>query len=113
MKTKWPVTVCLLSLLVSCGNTGDPKDDKQKEEDNNQDTQGYYEAQLVPLNSGIAGNTTGLFRIKIFGDEVKVMAGIQNSPGGFHRQYIHAGNSCPGPGADRNRDGILDFDESL
>jgi hypothetical protein len=113
MKKHLLVPVCLLSLLVSCGNTSDPNDDKEREEDTNQETQGYYESQLVPLNTGVAGSTVGTFHIRILGDEVKVTGSVQNSPHVFHRQFIHAGGDCPGPGADSNRDGNLDFNESL
>ncbi|MFL5784556.1 MAG: hypothetical protein ACJ76H_08115, partial [Bacteriovoracaceae bacterium] len=38
---------------------------------------------------------------------------VQNSPSGFHRQFIHTGGNCPGPGADINIDGVIGFDESV
>lgn len=107
--------MCLLTLLVGCGSDNDDNadDDRENEKDINQETQGFYEANLVPLNTGIAGSTVGNFKIRILGDEVRVRGEVQNSPGVFHRQFIHTGANCPGPGADTNIDGNLDYNESV
>jgi len=112
---KWPflVTMCLLSFLLSCGSDNDDNEDEEREEEVNRETEGFYETKLIPLNTGLAGSTLGNFRIRIFGDEVRVRGEVQNSPRVFHRQFIHTGPDCPGPGADSNLDGILSFDESL
>lgn len=104
--------MCLLTFLVACGSDDDSQDEERQEE-TNQETEGYYETGLVPLNTGVAGSTAGTFNIRIRGDEVRVRGNVQNSPRVFHRQFIHEGSSCPGPGADTNRDGVLDFNESL
>jgi hypothetical protein len=111
-KKKFLLTMCLLTFLVACGSDDDSKDDIQEEEDVNQETQGLYEASLVPLNTGVAGSTVGSFQIRILGDEVRVRGEVENSPPVFHRQFIHTGANCPGPGADTNIDGNLDFNES-
>lgn len=105
--------MCLLTLLVACGSDNDDNsDDVENEEEVNQETQGFYEASLVPLNTGLAGSTVGNFKIRILGDEVRVRGEVHNSPGVFHRQFIHTGANCPGPGADTNIDGNLDYNES-
>ncbi len=106
--------MCLLTVLLACGSDDDSKEDAEREEEDvNQETQGFYEASLVPLNTGVAGSTVGTFKIRILGDEVRVRGEVENSPRVFHRQFIHTGRNCPGPGADTDIDGNLSFDESL
>lgn len=114
MKKSILLTTCLLTFLLSCGSDNDDNEEEQdRQEEVNQETEGFYETSLVPLNTGLAGSTVGSFRMRILGDEVRVLGEVQNSPRVFHRQFIHTGSTCPGPGADTNLDGVLSFNESL
>ncbi len=114
MKTSLLVTLCSLCFVLSCGKDtmGDEFQEKQ-EVQGNQETDGYYETTLIPLNTQVAGSPTGYFRFRIAGDSVTVSGDVQNTPATFHRQYIHTGSNCPGPGADNDLDGNISFDESL
>jgi hypothetical protein len=114
MKRPFFLTLCLLTVLISCGGDKDSDDEEaQQEEDTTQETEGSYRADLVPLNTSVAGSTVGSFKIRIFGDEFRVRADVENSPNTFHPQFIHTGHNCPGPGADTNIDGVVSFNESI
>lgn len=114
MKKTILLTFSLLTFLIGCGSDKDKFDEeKERQEETNQEHQGFYETMLVPINTGLAGSSMGNFRIRILGDEVKVRGEMENTPRVFHRQFIHTGPNCPGPGADTNLDGNLSLDESL
>lgn len=81
-------------------------------DETDQAVEGLYIARLVPINLSVAGSTVGEFKIRIQGNEVRVRGEVENSPQVFHRQFIHAGRDCPGPGADTDIDGIISGKES-
>lgn len=114
MKKSFLLTLCLLSVLISCGRREGTESEEKVQEDNvPQETDGFYEAKIIPVNTSIAGSTVGDFRFRILGDEIRVRGDIANSPLTLHRQLIHQGNNCPGPGADEDLDGIVSYDESI
>ncbi|MES2525960.1 MAG: hypothetical protein V4598_02695 [Bdellovibrionota bacterium] len=114
MKKPVLLTTCLLSILLGCGSDKDEfEEEKAREEEINQETQGSYETFLVPVNTETAGSTVGSFMIRIQGDEVRVRGEVENSPNTFHKQFLHTGSACPGPGADTDLDGVVSFEESL
>lgn len=111
---EWILTLCLLSILISCGRREGEAGEPQKQvDDSPQEMDGMYQAKIIPVNTMTAGSTVGDFRIRILGDEVRVRGDIANSPGVTHQQKIHRGNNCPGPGADEDLDGIVSYDESV
>ncbi len=114
MKKPILLTLCLLTGLTGCGSDKESIDEvEEREEERNQETQGQYESFLVPVNTEVNGSTVGFFRIRILGDEVKVRGEVENSPPVYHRQFIHTGPNCPGPGADSDLDGVISFSESM
>lgn len=106
--------MCLLTILVACGRRAEENSEPQRQErETPQETEGMYQAKIIPVNIVSAGSTVGVFRIRIMGDEVRVRGDINNSTVVSHQQKIHRGQNCPGPGADDNLDGVVSYDESL
>lgn len=108
------LTLCLLSILLSCGKKmAETESSNIREDETDHDIEGMYVAKLTPLNMSVTGSTVGEFKVRILGDEVRVRGEVENSPPVPHRQYIHNGPDCPGPGADADLDGIISERESM
>lgn len=113
MKDHFLLTLCLLTALLSCGRQEGTVGDSQKQvDDSPQELDGMYEAQIIPVNTNVAGSTVGEFRIRIAGNELRMRGEIANSPPVPHRQHVHTGSNCPGPGADEDLDGTISYEES-
>ncbi len=114
MKNPVLLTIFLLITLISCGSDKDEfEEEKAREEEINQETQGTYETYLIPVNTETAGSTVGYFMIRILDDEVRVRGEVENSPRTFHKQFLHLGSDCPGPDADTDLDGVVSLEESV
>lgn len=102
-------------IITACGkeHTG-PKTFSRMVQEQRQETQGVYVANIESLNSHIAGNTTGKITVKILNDEFVVEGKISDSPANTrHVQLIHVGTTCPTSTADINADGIIDSTEAM
>lgn len=109
------INACLLSLM-SCGkDSGSTKNTTLvTQEEQEQDDQGIYRAVLLPINSDVAGTTTGTVEIRIEGDDFSVESSIAGSPAGVkHFQNIMMSTACPDMSVDKNSDGLIDFKETL
>jgi hypothetical protein len=106
---------CLLS-LVSCGSdssNGSGADTTQQEQQQ-QDDQGIYRAVLRPLNSSVAGTTSGTVEITIEGDEIVAESNVTGAPSGVkHLQNITVASACPTSSSDVNGDSFVDMVETL
>jgi len=86
-----------------------PTPEQQVESD-----QGIYRVVLSPLNTSVAGNTTGTIEIKIDGDDVTVQSNVSNAPeGAKHLQHVMLTHTCPTAAQDANQDSIIDFNEMV
>lgn len=102
---------CLFT-LASCGGGGGGGSSSPTVQEQQMDDQGIYRAVLQPLNTAIAGNTTGTVEIKIVGDDVVVQSNVVGAPAGVkHLQNITTATSCPS--TDTNGDTIIDITEAL
>ena len=107
------VGTCLFT-LVSCGSDDDSSSSSSPRQEEQQDDQGIYRAVLRPLNTNVAGNTSGTVEITIEGDDVVVESNIAGAPAGVkHLQNITTSGSCPGTNADLNNDSYVDVLETL
>ena len=96
--------------LASCGGGGGSNASSSRQEQQ-LDDQGIYRAVLKPLNSSVAGNTTGTVEIRINGDDVVVESNVVGAPAGVkHLQNITTAASCPT--VDTNGDTFIDIAEA-
>lgn len=101
---------CLLA-LASCGSDGGGSSGSSEKQEQQQDDQGIYRAVLKPLNTTVAGNTTGTVEIRIVGDDVAVLSNVVGAPAGVkHLQNITTASACPV--ADANGDTFIDVAET-
>ncbi len=102
-----------LLALTSCGNKDNSKSSVVSEVNELQEVPGLYRATISGMNTGIAGNSTGVFVLKIEGDEIQAEMDMEGTPAQVvHRQYLRAGTQCPDFSADKNADGIIDIVEA-
>lgn len=100
---------CLLT-LASCGGDSGGDSSTSSSEEQQVDDQGIYRAVLKPLNTSIAGNTTGTVQIKITNDDVLVESNVVGAPSGVkHLQNITTATSCLTK--DINEDTFIDIAE--
>lgn len=77
-----------------------------------------YVAHLHPLNSKVAGDTSGEARFTIKGDRLSIRVDIKGAPAGMmHLQHFHGFKdnrqaTCATAAADVNHDGIVDLIET-
>jgi hypothetical protein len=109
---------CLLA-LASCGGSGGsnssgatgPTEDPREEM---QVAEGAYKAILRPYNFTVAGwIPNGMTDIKITGDKIEVKSWLDDAANVVHMQNIHLGTQCPTIANDANKDGFVDFNESV
>lgn len=107
------IGTCLFT-LVSCGSDDDSSStSRSRQEEQQQDDQGIYRAVLAPLNTSVAGNTTGTVEIRIEGDDFIVESNVVDAPAGVkHLQNITVSTACPGANADVNNDSFIDVVEA-
>lgn len=123
MKTKsnvlsFLVSCSLLFTLASCGSDSDSGNDAgtaTTEEQQTATEQGTYRAVLAPLNTAVAGTTSGTVEIIINEDTFKASSNIVGSPAGVkHLQNVMLASSCPDiASADVNADSFIDVTEIL
>lgn len=79
-----------------------------------QPDEGFYKAILTPLNTELAGQTSGTIEVRIQGDDFFVESRVNGSPIAVkHLQNILSGTKCPDNTSDINNDGIIDITESI
>jgi hypothetical protein len=110
------IGTCLLT-LASCGNDNDDSSNGSTgsgaREEQQLDDQGVYRAVLSPLNTNVAGNTSGTVEIRVEGDEVIAESNVTGAPAGVkHLQNITFSSACPAENADVNNDSFVDAAEA-
>lgn len=107
--------LCLFGITACGGGSGgSSKKSSATRAVERQEEIGIYRAELVPMNSSVAGQTSGTIEIVIEGDEVSVEATVTGAPAGVkHLQNIMVGTACPSESADANGDGMIDIMESM
>jgi hypothetical protein len=76
--------------------------------------EGDFKAILRPYNQSLSGwIPNGMVRLKIAGDQLDITAWLDDSASVTHRINIHQGSECPSSFHDSNRDGLVDFQESI
>lgn len=104
---------CLMT-LVSCGSDGGSSGSEASRQEARQDDQGIYRAVLKPLNTTLAGNTSGTMEVRIQGDDFIVQSNVAGAPAGVkHFQNIMVSNTCPDSTADANGDAVIDIKEAM
>lgn len=109
------IGTCLFT-LVACGNDDDDSGSAGagQQQEQQQDDQGIYRAVLAPLNTNVAGNTTGTVEITIEGDDFVAESNGANSPAGVkHLHNITFATACPTAASDLNGDSYIDIAEAL
>ena len=105
--------LCLLA-LVSCGKKSSSSHNSTQEQHDEMQSEGVFKAILRPYNFTAAGwIPNGMADIKIFGDEIEVKSWMDDSANVVHMQNIHVGTKCPSIENDTNKDGFVDFNESM
>ena len=105
------IGTCLIT-LASCGGSGGSSNSSTTRQEQQLDDQGIYRAVLRPLNTAVAGETTGTVEIRITGDDVVVESNVVGAPAGVkHLQNITTSNACPI--TDTNGDTFIDIAEAL
>jgi hypothetical protein len=109
------VPVLCVLVLTSCGgNSGGGSGSGNNRTQQMQVTEGTYKAILRPYNFTVAGwIPNGMTDIKIVGDEVEVKSWLDDSSAVVHMQNIHLGTKCPTIANDLNKDGFVDFNETV
>lgn len=107
------VMMSLLTVVAcdsgSSGGSSKVSNVQDLQEDNDQ---GIYRAVLSPINSALAGKTTGTIEVTLDGDEVVVESTVASAPSGVkHLQHIMVNGACPTEASDTNTDGIIDIVE--
>lgn len=109
------LTYILLSCLISCGDDYSSNSDEFEQENEDfpepETIQKIYQADLKAINPTVADGLRGQVLLRLEGDSFEANVAAQDVPGVFHPQHIRTGKSCPGPEADRNQDGLIDFNE--
>ncbi len=102
-----------LLALTSCGNKDNSKSSVVSEVNELQEVPGLYRATISGINTGPAGNSTGVFVLKIEGDEIQAEMHMEGTHAQVvHKQYLRSGTQCPDFSADKNADGIIDIVEA-
>lgn len=102
---------CLITLASCGGGGGGGSSSSPTRQEQQVDDQGIYRAVLKPLNTSVAGETTGTVQIKIAGDDVVVESNVVGAPAGVkHLQNITTAASCPT--TDTNGDTYIDIAEA-
>jgi hypothetical protein len=115
-------TSAMLLTAVGCSDSfygsshnGSRSTQNQTPQNEEEEAQGYYIAQLSKLNDGVDGNaSTGTAYVRVVGDDMQVFMVMNNTPKSVsHIQHIHTGTSCPTKAADVNADGFVDVVEGV
>jgi hypothetical protein len=111
MKLKQMIPLLMMLSLISCG-----KDYKEPVPTINSEVtqEGDFKAILRPYNNSLSGwIPNGMIRLKVTGDQLDISAWLDDSASVTHRINIHQGSECPSSFHDSNRDGLVDFQESI
>lgn len=109
------LTVIFLGLLVSCGGKdGGGSDSNPLVTEAEEAGDGVYHAHLRPVNAHASGFIPhGGATFSLEGDRLTVKSYLDDASSVEHRQSVHVGTKCPGPEADKNGDGFIDYPEAL
>jgi hypothetical protein len=103
--------LCSSLFMSACGSDSDDDDGIQIQQEQQED-EGSYHGSFGSLNPKVAPGTHMESNITIAGDTIRVkVEGQDLPPTSTHNQFIYSGNSCPGPDADNNGDGLIDYQE--
>lgn len=107
-------SMAMALLLLSCGK--DAADSPGSSVSARQDEQfaggKLHQAQLLPLNPEVAGESLGILSWEMGSSVMRVNLSMTNTPENLeHFQGLHAGSQCPSEKADSNLDGIIDMAE--
>jgi hypothetical protein len=101
--------------LASCGVKEDRNKNQliQFENENDQVVdEGVFVAKLSPLKNSDSGNSHGVIKVTIEGENIFVEAQVSGAvPGTKYVQNILSSNKCPDQTADLNADSVLDSAE--
>ena len=108
---------CLLT-LASCGGggggSGSSGSEEQRQEESSANLEGTYKAILRPYNFTVSGwIPNGMTDIKVVDGQLEIKSWLDDSSNVTHMQNIHVGTVCPDVEHDSNRDGFVDFNESV
>lgn len=108
------IFIFLSSLLAGCGKTTSPYNSDQYPLEAREEQEGYFRAQLKPVNSKINSRVSGRVSVFLRGNQfyakVRASSGYKSVT---HIQGIHVGTRCPTIHDDVNRDGVVDGAETL
>lgn len=94
------IGTCLIT-LASCGGDSGGSSGSSAQQREQQDDHGIYRAVLKPINTSVAGETSGTVEIRIEGDDVIVSSNVAGAPAGVkHLQNVTMLASCPAPAAE-------------
>lgn len=122
MKTHNILSVLSLLTLVACGGGGgggnggggSEREETPSVRDLTPATPGTYYTVLRPVNFHANGFIPyGAATFTLEGDELQVSTSMDDDQRVSHRQSLHLGTRCPGPGDDKNKDGFIDYEEAL
>lgn len=101
-------------LMLACGQESSDKSRSSASPRQNEESREgvIFQAQLLPLNSIVAGPSVGFIDWEIQATKTRINLMMTNTPEELeHYQAIHSGNRCPTQSADLNADGIIDMKE--
>lgn len=112
--------LCMLS-LASCGgggggssSSGSGPGNPPPPQEEVENLEGSYKAILRPYNFTVSGwIPNGVSDIKVVGNQLEIKSWLDDSSNVTHMQNIHLGTKCPDAEHDANRDGFVDFNESM
>lgn len=121
-----------LSLLVSCGkaldqsspgstaspNTPASQDSEviqnETSEDDGSNIDGFYAADLMPMNYNLHFLKVGAAGVERVGDQFSAYVKLQYGPKNVeHSQAVYSGRRCPNINDDLNKDAYIDIQEAL
>ncbi|HXH30662.1 MAG TPA: hypothetical protein VNJ01_07600 [Bacteriovoracaceae bacterium] len=101
-------------LITSCGQKSFPEYAAEPAEVQREERQGYYQVSLSGLNQAVAGTVKGVGYLHTKENQFYTRVELHSQNFGLtHRQAIHLGGKCPNGNSDVNKDGIIDFDETI
>lgn len=104
------IAICAL-LISACGQKFP---DYSPEQPQYEYYEGYFRGTFKSLNVRSVGQTDGYVVLRARHNQFYARISLKNHiPYIRHLQLIHKSNRCPDSRADRNRDGVIDFQESL
>lgn len=110
------LSLILITLIfLSCGkNISEGKEDTILGEFETAQTVESYRGILRPINNHLSGFLpSGIAEVKMDQREIAIKTLLDDDAKVMHIQSIHLGKKCPEISDDKNRDGILDMNETF